>query len=98
MSQQYFPGGGSSAGEGSSKSPPVSDSFDPSPPSNPSPEYMVVGSGAVSENATSLMASLNNDSGYGGSIAGDSMDGFHSALMEDRPTPSSTPRMLPGTR
>ncbi|EDN05882.1 conserved hypothetical protein [Histoplasma mississippiense (nom. inval.)] len=52
---------------------------------------MVVGSGSISHNATSLMASLNSDSGYGGSIMGESADG----LMEDRPTPSHTP-VLPG--
>jgi mitofusin len=47
------------------------------------------------------MASLNDDSGYGGSIAGESQIGpadlneWHAGLMEDRPTPSNTP-VLPG--
>ena len=43
------------------------------------------------------MASLDNDSGYGGSIAGDSYvndgsaRGWHPGLAEDRPTPVHTP-------
>jgi mitofusin len=90
MSQKLFSkGSGSSAGEGSSKTPPYL--------SRHAPEYLVVGSGPTPESATSLMASLNNDSGYGGSIAGESqtgavdLDGWQAGLMEDRPTPSNTP-------
>ena len=47
------------------------------------------------------MATLDDDSGYGGSVAGDSdsknggMRGWHPGLTEDRPTPSHTP-MKPG--
>lgn len=58
---------------------------------------MTVGNGSTSDSATALMASLNNDSGYGGSSTGDSaMEGDSSAawragLMEDRPTPVHTP-------
>lgn len=92
MSQEYFPSsGGSSAGEGSSRHAEAESSRSPALP----PNYMTVGDGSPSENATALMASLNHDSGYGGSIAGDSaMDGGSmsgSSLMQDRPTPAHTP-------
>ncbi|KAK2798626.1 hypothetical protein FQN50_008784 [Emmonsiellopsis sp. PD_5] len=90
MSQEYFPGGaGSSAGEGSSRHAAAESSHSRSP--GDGPEYIVIGSGSVSNNATSLMASLNNDSGYGGSIMGDGTEGYSVGLMEDRPTPSHTP-------
>ncbi|EEP80100.1 conserved hypothetical protein [Uncinocarpus reesii 1704] len=95
MSQQYFPSD-SSAGEGSS-----SQNGRRSPPILPhhAPDYMVVGSGTTSENATSLIASLNQDSGYGGSVDGDtfqdSSKAWHAGLLEDRPTPAHTP-ILPG--
>lgn len=61
---------------------------------------MTVGTGPTSESATALMNTLNQDSGYGGSIAGDSqMDDYNShwqdGLLEDRPTPTHTPT-LPG--
>lgn len=94
MSQEYFPGESSSRA-GSSR---FSDEDERSPfYDQPPPAYMTVGNGSTSESATALMASLNNDSGYGGSIAGDSaMEGDSSAawragLMEDRPTPVHTP-------
>ncbi|PGH27659.1 hypothetical protein AJ80_00673 [Polytolypa hystricis UAMH7299] len=93
MSQEYFPSESSSAGEGSSKNP-ASDGPNPRVQDG-APEYMVVGSGSVSDNATSLIAALNQDSGYGGSIAGDGVDGYHAGLLEDRPTPVHTP-LLPG--
>ncbi|OJD13453.1 hypothetical protein AJ78_06087 [Emergomyces pasteurianus Ep9510] len=95
MSQQYFStDAASSAGVGSSRHAP-GESLSSPRPDGEGPEYMVVGSGSVSHNATSLMASLNHDSGYGGSIMGESLDGYPSGLMEDRPTPSHTP-VLPG--
>ncbi|KAI1935208.1 mitofusin [Ophidiomyces ophidiicola] len=96
MSQQYFPSDGCpSAGEGSSKQ-----SLEPSTPPFPrhAPDYMVVGSGSTSENATSLITSLNQDSGYGSVIGDayrDSAEAWHAGLMEDRPTPAHTP-ILPG--
>ncbi|KAJ6144940.1 hypothetical protein N7470_008835 [Penicillium chermesinum] len=67
-----------------------------SPFYRPPPAYMTVGNGSTSESATALMASLAHDSGYGGSIAGDSAHEDSSAawragLMEDRPTPLHTP-------
>lgn len=100
MSQEYFPHKGepSSAGEGSSSR--FRDDEQPGSPFFPRapPEYMTVGQGTTSESAMALMASLNQDSGYGGSIAGDSAvdrGSWHSGLMEDRPTPKHTPT-LPG--
>ncbi|ODH46833.1 hypothetical protein GX48_07095 [Paracoccidioides brasiliensis] len=94
MSQRYFPGeAASSAGEGSSKHAVAESSSNPFPQGD-GPGYIVVGSGSISHNATSLMDSLNNDSGYGGSTTGDSTSGYGESLMEDRPTPSHTPVQL----
>ncbi|KAK7530698.1 uncharacterized protein J3D65DRAFT_133039 [Phyllosticta citribraziliensis] len=61
------------------------------------PSYMTVGTGNVSESARNLTAMLNDDSGYGGSIAdsGSASSGWHPGLTEDRPTPAHTP-VLPG--
>jgi mitofusin len=94
MAQDYFSGDMSPAGdngEGSSRVP-------EEPSERPPPSYMTVGNG-YSENAEALMASLNNDSGYGGSIASgsdfDASAGWRAGLMEDRPTPMHTPT-LPG--
>ena len=59
---------------------------------------MTVGNGSRSESAEALMAALNNDSGYGGSIASGSADGednWRAGLMVDRPVPPHTPS-LPG--
>ncbi|KAL8839896.1 MAG: hypothetical protein Q9170_001576 [Blastenia crenularia] len=64
------------------------------------PQYMTVGSGSTSASAAALMASLEQDSGYG-SMSGDSYNesgssrGWHPGLTEDRPTPSYTPT-VPG--
>lgn len=91
MSQDYFPpSASSSAAEGSSQQNGHGQrSSDAHPPQNV-PDYMVVGSGSTSESATSLMHSLNQDSGYGGSIAGDSshLHEWHDGMMEDKPTTS----------
>lgn len=60
----------------------------------PRPKYMTVGNGSASESAARLQALLNscdntdNDSGYGGSIGGESVGGAHTwgpTLTEDRP-------------
>lgn len=98
MSQGYFPGGsGSSAGEGSSRYAGEDERFDRPFHPRPPPSYMTVGNGSTSESATALMASLNNDSGYGGSISSGSVRdddggaGWQAGLMEDRPTPLHTP-------
>ncbi|EAU33929.1 conserved hypothetical protein [Aspergillus terreus NIH2624] len=102
MSQEYFSGtSGSSAGEGSSRHPPQEESSENPFFSSPPPAYMTVGNGSTSESATALMASLNQDSGYGGSNAGGSLmdghagSGWRPELMVDRPTPQHTPT-LPG--
>ncbi|EFR04687.1 transmembrane GTPase fzo1 [Nannizzia gypsea CBS 118893] len=96
-SKDYFSqNGGFSAGEGSSRSierqSPIPD--DERPPSQV-PGYMIVGSGPASGNATSLMSTLHQDSGYGGSVIDGSSDigseSWQAGLMEDRPTPSHTP-------
>jgi mitofusin 2 len=55
------------------------------------PQYMTVGSGSTSESAARLQALLDNDSGYGGSAAGDS--NWNPTLTEDRPTPSHSPML-----
>lgn len=98
MSQSYFPGeSSSSAGEGSSRdlnSPPEPSASSASA-SHP-PEYMTVGNGETSASAHALMASLAQDSGYGGSIMDGSLDAsseWRETLMQDRPTPSHTPVM-----
>ncbi|KAE8356705.1 hypothetical protein BDV28DRAFT_64852 [Aspergillus coremiiformis] len=102
MSQEYFfAQGGSSAGEGSSRYPPRQEASEyPFAPNVP-PAYMTVGNGSTSESATALMASLNEDSGYGGSnpdnslMDGDAGGDWRSDMMVDRPTPMHTPT-LPG--
>ncbi|PBP23316.1 hypothetical protein BUE80_DR005868 [Diplocarpon rosae] len=59
------------------------------------PQYVTVGSGSTSESAARLQALLDNDSGYGGSIAGENgVPAWNPALTEDRPAPmhSQAPR------
>ncbi|KAI9676625.1 MAG: mitofusin [Trizodia sp. TS-e1964] len=99
MSQEYFPGAGSAAG----LPPSNGHSNSPSTP-NPQvrnalrPSYMTVGTGSASTSAAGLIAMLDDDSGYGGSIAGDGAAEnsiWHGGLMEDMPTPSHTP-VVPG--
>ena len=83
MSQEYYKGKGKAAEGGE-------------PTSNNSrasnrPQYVTVGSGSTSESAARLQALLDNDSGYGGSVVGGSVNGasplWNPALTEDRPTP-----------
>ena len=67
------------------------------------PHYMMVGSGSTSASASALMASLDDDSGYGGSITGDSYTNDGSAptwdvsRTHDVPTPirSANPNGVP---
>lgn len=93
MSQDYHPGDGS-AGPSSSRS-------GSHPPSRRPPHYMTVGSGSTSASAAALMSTLDNDSGYGGSIGDESYSndgsskGWHPGLTRDLPTPAHTPT-LPG--
>ena len=87
MSQEYLKGKGK-ASEGQESS------SNNSRASN-RPQYVTVGSGSTSESAARLQALLDNDSGYGGSVAGDSLNGappvWNPALTEDRPTPAHSP-------
>ncbi|KAJ5397412.1 hypothetical protein N7509_005525 [Penicillium cosmopolitanum] len=93
MSQEYHPGEGSSRA-GSSR---FGGEEEERSPFQPPPAYMTVGNGSTSDTATALMSSLNNDSGYGGSIAGDSTmeadanAAWRAELRQDRPTPAHTP-------
>ncbi|CAG8925549.1 unnamed protein product [Penicillium salamii] len=97
MSQEYYPAEGSSSGAASSRFTGEEELPEQSPFFPPPPAYMTVGNGSTSDSATALMTSLNQDSGYGGSIAGesameeDSNAAWRAGLMEDRPTPVHTP-------
>ena len=58
---------------------------------------MTVGNGSTSASAAALMSTLDHDSGYGSSIAGDSYTndgskGWHPGLTSDQPTPEFTQR------
>jgi len=82
MSQEYHNGKGKAEGESSRR------------PASGRPQYVTIGSGSTSESAARLQALLDNDSGYGGSVAGDALNGvpaWNPALTEDRPTPSHSP-------
>ncbi|KAK0903804.1 mitofusin [Friedmanniomyces endolithicus] len=61
------------------------------------PQYMTVGAGSTSESAARLQAMLDEDSGYGGSMAdGEMMENvWNPGPSEDRFTPDHTP-MKPG--
>jgi mitofusin len=88
MSQEYFSGKGK-ATDGES-----SNQHESSGSSSGRPQYVTVGSGSTSESAAKLQALLDNDSGYGSSIAGGSVNGapvWNPTLTEDRPTPSHSP-------
>jgi mitofusin len=94
MNQEYHPGEGSSSGAGSSRFSGEEEFPEKNPFFRPPPTYMTVGNGSTSESATALMTSLNQDSGYGGSIADteeDASSAWRAGLMEDRPTPVHTP-------
>ncbi|KAH6658128.1 hypothetical protein BKA67DRAFT_557231 [Truncatella angustata] len=79
MSQEYFSPKGKGKGKGSGKSPTEPEWDDDSeqhdhdaanPTNSPGqPGYMQVGSGSTSQHAARLQSLLENDSGYGGSIA-----------------------------
>ncbi|KAJ5186771.1 hypothetical protein N7449_009765 [Penicillium cf. viridicatum] len=94
MSQKYHPGEGSSSGAGSSRFSGEEEFPENNPFFRPPPTYMTVGNGSTSDSATALMTSLNQDSGYGGSVADteeDANSAWRAGLMEDRPTPVHTP-------
>ena len=90
MSQEYHPGDGITNKNSSPR--PLSTRSATSPPSR-KPHYMTVGSGSTPASAAALMANLDNDSGYGTSVSGDSyinegVRGWHPGVTEDRLTPS----------
>ncbi|KAI9737999.1 MAG: mitofusin [Cirrosporium novae-zelandiae] len=96
MSQEYYKGEGKSRRSSSTDKPANSPSRIRSPPPGPfqRPSYMTVGSGSTSASAAALMASLENDSGYGSFANGESEPNFprfNPSLAADRPTPSHTP-------
>ncbi|KAI9867870.1 MAG: mitofusin [Trichoglossum hirsutum] len=98
MSQESFSSGAPLSTGGSSSEPSDSQARgNPSRPPNARPTYVTVGSGSTSVSAAALAAMLENDSGYGGSITGDSVagasqhGGWHPGSTEDMPTPSHTP-------
>lgn len=100
MSQDYHPAGGSSNGRASPSPSSMRSVNSPSSRNTNRPHYMTVGSGSASASAAALMASLENDSGYGGSITDDSHthDGsaraWHPGITRDLPTPSHTPTVM----
>ena len=89
MSQDRHPNEGSSAGRATARSKPGR------------PQYMTVGAGSTSASAAALMASLDQDSGYGGSISSDSYanngaaPSWHPGLTHDVPTPPLAQSPLP---
>jgi GTP-binding protein EngB required for normal cell division len=91
MSSGKQPGEGSSSSYGGDGSQRASTSRG----ANGRPTYMTAGNGSLSESAHRLAQLLDDDSGYGGSIAdGESLasgSGWHPGLTYDRPTPSHTP-------
>ncbi|MCJ1478843.1 mitofusin [Lambiella insularis] len=100
MSQNHNPSEGSPSGRSSPRLASVR-SFKPETPRNAArPQYMTVGSGSTSASAAALIASLDDDSGYGGSMAGDSYTndgsarGWHPGLTHDLPTPAHTPTLM----
>lgn len=102
MSQEYFPTDGA-IGQGESSKHHDLESFESQPhaPSTPyRPQYMTVGSGPHSDVAAELIEQLERDSGYGSGIAGDvhaaggEMRAWHEELLQDRPTPAHTPRLI----
>ncbi|KAF2015044.1 hypothetical protein BU24DRAFT_493521 [Aaosphaeria arxii CBS 175.79] len=66
---------------------------DPFVPRATRPGYMTVGSGSTPEAAARLVSMLDQDSGYGGSVANGEGSGpmWHPNIVEDRPTPPHTP-------
>ncbi|KAI1500417.1 putative mitochondrial fission protein [Biscogniauxia marginata] len=85
MSQQYYTAKGKSPngrnGDDRTTSPPAA-------PTSGSPAYMTVGSGSTSQHATRLQSLIDNDSGYGGSIAGDDVGSSKLPLGSPRTDPS----------
>lgn len=101
MSQEYYPSDGPSRKRTTSPRPSSFIRSATGPPSKLSqrPHYVTVGQGSTSASAGALVAALENDSGYGGSISTDGytndgdINGWLPGVTEDRPTPSHTPTL-----
>ena len=97
MSQRYYGDAGSSKGRTSPGPSSARSATTPVNRDQSRPHYMTVGSGSTSANAAALMATLDRDSGYGSSVAGDTSvndggdRGWHPGLTEDLPAFSHTP-------
>ncbi|KAL9111083.1 MAG: hypothetical protein Q9227_004516 [Pyrenula ochraceoflavens] len=98
MSQQYEYGESSSSSGKETRRRKANDTAyeDGSATSTFSPQYISVGNGPESKYTSQLRAQLDQDSGYGSGIAGDSFTGdgssaWQEALLQDRPTPARTP-------
>ncbi|KAI0840387.1 hypothetical protein F5Y06DRAFT_239130 [Hypoxylon sp. FL0890] len=81
MSQDYF------ASKGKSPSGRRNDDVSP-PPASGRPGYMTVGNGSTSQHAARLQSLIDDDSGYGGSIAGDDVGSSRRPLGSPRTDPS----------
>ncbi|KAI1484683.1 putative mitochondrial fission protein [Biscogniauxia mediterranea] len=88
MSQQYYTAKGKSPNGRNGRN--DDDRTTSPPPTSASgrPAYMTVGSGSTSQHATRLQSLLDNDSGYGGSIAGDDVGSSKYPLGSPRTDPS----------
>ncbi|KAK3692159.1 hypothetical protein B0T22DRAFT_5824 [Podospora appendiculata] len=87
MSQEYFsPKGKSPLGRRADAD--ADDNEDdghaPSAPASVAPSYMTVGTGSTSQHAARLQAILEQDSGYGGSIAGDDASSSNATHADHR--------------
>ncbi|PSN66279.1 hypothetical protein BS50DRAFT_554510 [Corynespora cassiicola Philippines] len=84
------PSGSSSAPGGSSSGRRGNATPDPYTPSGSArPGYMTVGGSSTPEAAARLVSMLDDDSGYGSLNNGEGSGGWHSNILEDRPTPIS---------
>lgn len=86
MSQEYFPGDGRQIGENSSSSSNSTRNSESPVTSHQRPNFITVGSGQLSASAAALTALLDDDSGYGGSLAGSGVAStWHPELNLDMP-------------
>lgn len=87
MSQEYKKEKGRAPRDGESSS---NNTMGP-PTTSGRPQYITVGSGSTTQSAARLQALLDNDSGYGGSVAGDGGPAWSPRITEDRPAPAHSP-------
>ncbi|KAI1393611.1 uncharacterized protein F4822DRAFT_18551 [Hypoxylon trugodes] len=85
MSQDYFASKGKSpSGRGWDRE----QENAPSPSASGRPGYMTVGSGSTSQHAARLQSLIDDDSGYGGSVAGDDVGSSRRPLGSPRSDPA----------